>query len=209
MCFSPTMEYFYIKWLVLVGKGAHFRTFKTLYKVNASSGEYSPFHHGISERSVERLSSFTFSPLSSPEQKTFCLLATKEQIYGEWKREMWQHEAPKTYALFFFHCVYSKFPSTVSSKTHHALNNGFESLHYLEFNVLLFWGAICTVVIGQLGPRVYFFSGKQSGLRVSEPGEYFSSGMWAQHCGQMGKKQVERSDSTVGVWDGTTNSTWL
>lgn len=107
-----------------------------------------------------------FPHFSSPEQKTFCLLATKEQIYGEWKREMWQHVAPKTYALYFFHWAYSKFSSTVSSKTHHAPNNGFETLRYFEFDVLLFWGAICTIVIGQLGLAVCVFSQKISQVCV-------------------------------------------
>lgn len=85
-CFSLTIEHFYITWLVLLGKKGSFSHFKALYEVNTSSGEYSLFHHEIFGSSAERLSSLTFPPISSPEQKAFCLLATKEQIYGEWKR---------------------------------------------------------------------------------------------------------------------------
>ncbi len=73
--------------------------------------------------------------------------------------------------IFFTETIQS--PSTVSSKTHHALYNGFETRHYLEFNVLLFWGTICTIVIGQpgLASVVLVWKHSKSGLQVSELGE--------------------------------------
>lgn len=170
--FSPTIEHFYITWLVLLGKKGSFSHFKTLYEVNTSSGEYSPFHHEIFESSAERLSSLTFPPFSSPEQNTFCLLATKEQIYGEWKRRNVTACGTQNICFIFFTETIQS-PSTVSSKTHHALNNGFETRHYLEFNVLLFWGTICTIVIGQPGlvSVVLVWKHNKSGLQVSELGE--------------------------------------
>ncbi len=96
----------------------------------------------------------------------------KNKFMESGREEMWQHVAPKTYALFFFTETIQS-PSTVSSKTHHALNNGFETRHYLEFNVLLFWGTICTIVIGQPGlvSVVLVWKHSKSGLQVSELGE--------------------------------------
>jgi len=89
-------------------KGVHFHTFKTLYEVNISSGEYSPFHREIFGSSAERLSSLTFPPISSPEQKSFCLLATKEQIYGEWKRRNVTACGTQNICFIFFYRDYSK-----------------------------------------------------------------------------------------------------
>lgn len=168
-CFSSTIEHFYIMWLVLLGKKGSFSHFKTLYEVNTSSGEYSPFHHEIFESSAERLSSLTFPHFPPQNKRLSVSWQQKNKFMESGREEMWQHVAPKTYALFFFTDTIQS-PSTVSSKTHYALNNGFETRHYLEFNVLLFWGTICTIIIGQPGlvSVVLVWKHSKSGLQVSE-----------------------------------------
>ncbi len=100
-CFSPTKEHFYIIWLVLLEKKGSFSHFKTLYEVNTSSGEYSQFHHEIFESSAERLSSLTFPHFLPQNKRLSVSWQQKNKFMESGREEMWQHVAPKTYALFF------------------------------------------------------------------------------------------------------------
>lgn len=133
-------------------KRAHFHTLKLFMK---STHPLENILHSIMKSLRVQLRGYQvslFPQFSSPEQKTFCLLATKEQIYGERKRRNVTACGTQNICfIFFFFTETIQSPSTVSSKTNHALNNGFETRHYLEFSVLLFWGTICTIVIEQTG----------------------------------------------------------
>lgn len=151
---------------------AHFHTLKLFMK---STHPLENILHSIMKSLGVQLRGYQVSlfPQFPPQNKRLSVSwQQKNKFMESGREEMWQHVAPKTYALFFFTETIQS-PSTVSSKTHHALNNGFETRHYLEFNVLLFWGTICTIVIGQPGLVcvVLVWKHSKSGLWVSELGE--------------------------------------
>jgi len=151
------MEHFYITWLVLLGKKGFIFTLLKLFM--KSTYPLENILHSIVKSLGVQLRGYQVSlfPQFPPQNKRLSVSwQQKNKFMESGREEMWQHVAPKTYALFYFFFLprLFKVSQPFLQKTHHALNNGFETRHYLEFNVLLFWGTICTIVIGQPGPSV-------------------------------------------------------
>lgn len=154
-------------------KGLIFTLYNSLWSQHILWRIFSIPSWNLGEFSREVIKSH-FSPIFLPRTKDF--LSPGNKRTNLWRVEekkcdsMW-HPKHMLYFIFFTETIQS--PSTVSSKTHHALNNGFETRHYLEFNVLLFWGTICTIVIGQPGLVCVALVWKhsKSGLQLSELGE--------------------------------------
>ncbi len=115
--FSPTIEHFYITWLVLLVKKGSFSHFKTLYEV---THPLENILHSImkSLRVQPRGYQVSLFPHFPPQNKRLSVSwQQKNKFMESGREEMWQHVAPKTYALFFFTETIQS-PSTVSSKTH-------------------------------------------------------------------------------------------